>query len=203
MIKYICKICNKEFWHYKCRKRKYCSKKCRNIKTQEDRKRHKKLMNKLWQNSKFRKHMSEVHKGYKPTIEQRKKIGLSHKGKRLTEEHKKKIGFTMMGSKNWNWKGGIRIVKRGYIDILKPEHPFATKKGYIRRSRLVMEQKIGRFLKPKEIVHHKGIHFPISSIENRQDDSPENLKLFSNESEHQKYHKPKGSMIGRNKITHI
>ena len=53
---------------------------------------------------------------------------------------------------------------------MNPEHPFATKSGYIREHRLVMEKKIGRFLQPNEVVHH------ING--NRQDNRVENLQLF-------------------------
>ena len=51
-----------------------------------------------------------------------------------------------------------------------------------------MEQMIGRYLTPEEIVHHKGVHFSLGSIKNKQDDSPENLQLYTNESQHAKIH---------------
>ena len=51
-----------------------------------------------------------------------------------------------------------------------------------------MEKSLGRYLSPKEVVHHRGINFPINSIENRQDNSPENLKLFENHTKHMKFH---------------
>lgn len=38
------------------------------------------------------------------------------------------------------------------------------------------------------MVHHKGIKYPIGSIENKQDNQIENLKLFSNDLEHRKLH---------------
>ena len=89
---------------------------------------------------------------------------------------------------NPNWNGGKTIVGKGYIYISVPNHPFATKKGYVHRSRIVMEKSLGRYLSPKEVVHHRGINFPINSIENRQDNSPENLKLFENHTKHMKFH---------------
>ena len=92
------------------------------------------------------------------------------------------------GSKNWNWKGGKRKSSQGYIFILKPNHPGANNQGYVKRSNLVIEKKIGRFLKPKEVVHHKGIKYPLGSIENKQDDRIENLMLFKNNGKHHKYH---------------
>lgn len=128
-------------------------------------------------------------------------------GKVFEKGHKPTHGFKK-GHKTWNketkgimkpnktsfkkgckhpWQDG-KISKRGYIYLYVPEHPFATKQGYVRRSRLVMEQTIGRFLKPEEIVHHKGTKYPMSSIENKSDDRPENLRLFENKSAHTKFH---------------
>lgn len=90
----------------------------------------------------------------------------------------KKGQFT--GKNACHWKGG-KIYKKGYIYLFKPKHPFCNCDGYVRRSHLVMEKKIGRFLKPQEIVHH------INGI--RDDDRIENLKLFKNHSEHMKHHR--------------
>lgn len=89
---------------------------------------------------------------------------------------------------NANWKGGIKIGSGGYILINKPEHPFCDSQGYVKRSRLTMEEHIGRQLYPQEIVHHKGTNFNIGTIENKQDDRIENLQLFSNHSDHMKHH---------------
>jgi len=82
--------------------------------------------------------------------------------------------------KHPQWRGGIKTDSNGRIFIHIPEHPNADHQGYIRRSHLVMEKKIGRYLTPKEIVHHR------NGIKN--DDKPENLYLFENCSEHQKLH---------------
>lgn len=46
--------------------------------------------------------------------------------------------------------------------------------------RHVMEQELGRKLRPGEIVHHKN--------ENRADNRPENLELVSSQSEHISHH---------------
>src|SRR3990167_10023633 len=70
------------------------------------------------------------------------------------------------GNKNPNWKGG-RITSRGYIYIHKPDHPFCSITGYIAEHRLVMEQKINRYLKNNEDVHH------INGVKN--DNRKENL----------------------------
>ena len=52
-----------------------------------------------------------------------------------------------------------------------------------------MEEIIGRYLIPPEMVHHKGIKYPFGSIENKQDDRPENLQLFANRKKHTKFHR--------------
>ena len=70
-----------------------------------------------------------------------------------TEETKKKIGDAERGKKNHNWKGGKRIEK-GYLFILKPDHPYANNQGYIQEHKLVAEKALGRYLKPGEIIHH-------------------------------------------------
>jgi len=130
----------------------------------------KEVVKKFWQDPNYRKHMSKAHKGQhsSPATEIKK-------GSR--------------GEKSLAWKNGTITNTQGYIYIFNPEHPFATKAGYVRRSRLVIEKKLGRHLKPKEVVHHKGMKYPIKSTENRQDDRLENLKLFPNNSKHMKFHK--------------
>ena len=82
------------------------------------------------------------------------------------------------GEKNPKWKGGRSLNGYGYWLILNQNHPNAIN-GYIKEHRFVMEQKLGRILNRKEIVHHvNGI-----KIDNR----PENLELFNN-SEHSRLH---------------
>ena len=134
--------------------------------------------------------LAHLGKKRKPfSLEWRKNLSLARKGKKFTEEHRKNLGKSQMMEKGNNWKGGINIAREGYIYLKTPFHPFANNNSYVKRSRLVMEKMIGRFLSPIEKVHHKGIHFPVESLENRQDDSPENLQLFANQGEHLKSHK--------------
>ena len=59
-------------------------------------------LKKLWQDSEYREHMVNVHKGRHPSIETRAKIGAAEKGKRnynygkhLTEEQRKKISMSV------------------------------------------------------------------------------------------------------------
>ena len=108
-----------------------------------------------------------------------------NKGKKgvqiCSEETRQKLKKCHKGEKAYNWKGGRRKSSIDYILILKPNHPFCDKMGYVYEHRLVMEQMIGRYLKPSEVVHH------INKI--RNDNRPKNLELFSNHSQHlKKYH---------------
>ena len=96
-----------------------------------------------------------------------------------TKESIQKMREAKLGSKTWNWKGG-RKKSHGYVLILKPEHPNSSKDGYVCEHRLVMEEKLGRYLEPTEIVHHK------NGVVN--DNNIENLMLFANNAEHKKYH---------------
>lgn len=101
-------------------------------------------------------------------------------GKHLSKKAKKRIGDAHRGEKNPRWNGGKMKSGNRHILVLKPDHPFSNKYGYIPEHRLVMEKHLGRYLKPEEVVHH---------INNIFDDNHiENLKLFSNQSEHSKFH---------------
>ena len=83
------------------------------------------------------------------------------------------------GPQNKNWRGGKRITPKGYVMIRKPEHPKAQN-GYIQEHRYVIEQHLGRYLLPKESVHHKN--------GSKQDNRLENLELWgSNHSSGQRY----------------
>lgn len=75
-----------------------------------------------------------------------------------------------------------KISKLDYYRIYMPDHPYADSKGCVKKHRLVMEEKLGRYLEPWEVVDHIN--------KDRLDNRPENLRLFSSNSDHMKNHKP-------------
>ena len=76
------------------------------------------------------------------------------------------------------WKGGRRI-SAGYVWIYRPEHPKSNPIGYVQEHRIVAEEKTGRSLTSKEVVHH------IDG--DKQNNEPDNLQVMTR-SEHLKLH---------------
>lgn len=70
----------------------------------------------------------------------------------------------------------------GYILVKTFIHPFRNSHDFIPQHRLVMEQSLGRYLDPKEIVHHKN--------QIKDDNRIENLQLCKDDAEHRKVHAP-------------
>jgi hypothetical protein len=58
---------------------------------------------------------------------------------------------------NPNWRGGISQTEEGYILLRSPEHPKATKAGYVRSHRLRAEKALGRILPDKVPIHHHDV----------------------------------------------
>lgn len=84
-----------------------------------------------------------------------------------------------MGEGSPNFRGGKYIDDKGYVRVLKPDHP-KNIRGYTYEHRLVMEEYLGRYLEPWETVHH----INEIKIDNRLD----NLFLCSHK-EHSAIHK--------------
>lgn len=112
----------------------------------------------------------------------KKKISETMKKLVRTPEHRKNNALAHpRGDKCWNWKGGRHIEAKGYVMLLKPEHPNSDTKGYIMEHRVVMEKHLGRYLlKNIEIVHH------IDG--NKQNNKIDNLLLFPSYEAHTTYH---------------
>jgi hypothetical protein len=97
--------------------------------------------------------------------------------------HKGKIG-----EQNGAWKGGTKINHDGYrLVILRPDDPYypmANVAGYVMEHRLIIAKQLGRCLEEWELVHHKGINYPIESRRNKSDNVPENLEHIGIKGEH-------------------
>lgn len=74
------------------------------------------------------------------------------------------------GSHNANWRGGITISARGYAYVRAPTHPHAVN-GYVKRATLVVEKRLGRYLRRDEQAHHKN--------HDKLDDSDDNLSVMT------------------------
>lgn len=96
--------------------------------------------------------------------------------------------ITFRGNKNPAWVGG-RYINRGYVCVYEPNHPYAVMGKYVTEHRLVMEEYLGRYLEPEEVVHHKN--------GNKEDNRIENLELFNSNSEHIKEEWRTGSFANR------
>lgn len=80
----------------------------------------------------------------------------------------------LAGDRNPAWSGGRRPRSDGYIEVWTPT-------GVRLEHQVVMEQAIGRPLRPGEVVHHID--------ENKANNTPNNLKLTT-QAEHIREHLP-------------
>lgn len=74
-----------------------------------------------------------------------------------------------------------KAISNGYHVLFMPDHPSAFGRGYVYEHRYLMEQKLGRMLNKKEIVHH------IDG--NRMNNDISNLELCKSIAEHKYQHR--------------
>lgn len=122
-----------------------------------------------------------VRKGVKFSKQHCKNISKGKTGSKTAERFNKERSLRIKGENNPNYRGGLYTTKEGYRSILSSEHSYRDKRGYVLEHRLIMEKYIGRYLKLEEVVHHRN--------KKKDDNRIKNLKLFKNESEHQKWHR--------------
>ena len=155
MLKAICQKCKKTFFHYSNKKGKFCSFKCY-VKSHE--------------HFIICKHCNKQIK--------RKRLASKYCSHRCFLDYLTK---TFIKEKHSKWTGGKFKDTEGYIHVKSYNHPYRDKQNYVREHRLVMEEHLGRYLKPTELVHHIN--------EDITDNRIENLKLFTSFKEHSKFHK--------------
>jgi hypothetical protein len=93
------------------------------------------------------------------------------------------------GEDSPNYSGGKYIDDKGYVRVLKPDHP-KNIRGYTYEHRLVIERYLGRYLQAWETVHH------INEI--KADNRLDNLFLCSSQ-EHSALHKEGNKMSDENR----
>ena len=80
----------------------------------------------------------------------------------------------------WTITNTVSKGEYNYVSVT-PEHPNATKNGYVLEHRIVMENILGRMLNAWEIVHHKD--------ENKKNNEPDNLEVMQIEDHSRHHHK--------------
>lgn len=155
-----CNNCKKEFITYQSKNGKYCSRQCTGIARRIKPKQLIKICGYCKKEFKFstRLHLSE-----KQWIE-RKYCSLKCAGQinRVGIEPSNKLQF-----------GTRTKMKNGYIQL-------TTERGNVFEHRIVVENYIGRYLRPTEIIHHINL--------DKTDNRLENLFIFPNNATHTGFH---------------
>lgn len=192
MIERTCQTCGKTYETFPSIKPKFCSSKCAGIA-----KRKGEMVSCGQCGAEFYRVPSNAEARYCSKSCARTALNLTSSNpshsRDLTGENNPMWGKGMKGEENPmygrrkeaapRWKGGRKVRKDGYVLVVAPEgHPSpadtskASGTAYILEHRLVMEQQLGRYLDPAEVVHH------IDG--NPSNNDPSNLELFASQAEH-------------------
>lgn len=85
-----------------------------------------------------------------------------------------------IGGKAYEWTGEVKYSKGRYDKLWIPSHPKANPEGYAPAHIVIAEEKIGRHLRSKEVVHHVDY--------NPKNNAPENLEVMTHV-QHMKRHR--------------
>jgi len=127
-----------------------------------------------WHHSKETKDkISKANKGIKRSDEFKEKIKQANLGRKLSKKQRLKLSRIHFERQGGEYR---KKTKYGYVLLYEPEHPNSNSGNRIFEHRIMMEKKIGRYLKKNEIVHH---------LNGKKDDNRlENLYLVSSIKEH-------------------
>lgn len=70
----------------------------------------------------------------------------------LSLETRSKISAALRGRGEFG--GGEYETKNGYVMVYAPEHPRANAGGFVPKHTLVVEKRLGRYLRDDEVAHH-------------------------------------------------
>ena len=110
--------------------------------------------------------------GWHPSPDTVKRSAEKRRGMKWSDESRRRLSEAKKCSYNGlNGYGHTKLHPRGYVLAYAPFHPKAHKDGYVMLHSVIVEQSIGRYLSPDEVVHHKN-HI-------RNDNRIENLELMN------------------------
>jgi hypothetical protein len=152
-----CKVCGVEVYSYPSRPRLYCSKSC----------------------ARTAANLTDKNPSFTRDIRGEKNPMFGRGG--MPGEKNPMFGRTKERAPRW--KGGRKIRRDGYVLAVAPDahphpsyvHPTSGVK-YVLEHRLVMEQALGRYLDPEEVVHHRD--------ENPSNNEIGNLEVFASQADH-------------------
>lgn len=102
----------------------------------------------------------------------------------------KKLVMSLMSKKwyaeNYKNENDYRTTANGYLMAKVKDHPYKNKRGYVYIHRRVMEKKLGRYLTPIEVVHHKD--------GDKMNNKISNLVLFRTTADHTTHHLLRGEV---------